>query len=124
MSRLDRVSNLLKKEISSIILKEVSDPRISFISITDVSVTHDLKFAKVFVSVFGDEETKTKAFDGLKSAVGFIQKKLGPRMDMKSVPHISFVRDDSIERGDRIFNILSKLNKKGISDKKSSKYHE
>ena len=111
MTRLERVSHLLKNEISNIILKEVSDPRIGFISITDVVVTADLKYAKVFISVFGEEEKKKSAFDGLKSAVGFIQKKLGPRLEMKTVPHITFERDDSIERGDRIFGIISKLKK-------------
>lgn len=111
MTRLERISRLLKTEISGIILKEVSDPRIGFISITDVAVTADLKYAKVFISVYGDEEAKKKAFEGLKSAVGYIQKKLGPRLDMKTVPHITFERDDSIERGDRIFGIISKLKK-------------
>ena len=111
MTRLERISRLLKTEISGIILKEVSDPRIGFISITDVSVTADLKYAKVFISVYGDEEAKKNTFKGLKSAVGYIQKKLGPRLDMKTVPHITFERDDSIERGDRIFGIISRLKK-------------
>ena len=110
--RLNRISEQIKKEISSIIMNEIKDPRISEMSsVIHVKVTPDLKFAKVYVSVFGNEEEKLNSLNGLKSASGFIRKKLGEYMKLRTLPEIHFEIDESIEYGARINQILKEIQK-------------
>ncbi|MFH1683335.1 MAG: 30S ribosome-binding factor RbfA [Candidatus Margulisiibacteriota bacterium] len=109
MSRVDRVAELIKKEISKIIREDVSDPRIGFVSITDVDVSPDLENAKIMVSILANEEKKKESMQGLHSATSFIRGKLGHLLDLRAVPEIKFVRDDSLERGSRVLGIISKL---------------
>ena len=112
IQRLNRISEQIKKEISSIIMSEIKDPRISEMSsVIHVKVTPDLKYAKVYVSVFGNEEEKIKSLNGLKSASGFIRKKLGERMKLRILPEIHFEIDESIEHGARINQILKEIKK-------------
>jgi ribosome-binding factor A len=73
----------------------------------------DLKYAKIFVSILGDETEKLKTLDGLKSAKSFIRGELGRVLELRLVPELNFVRDESIERGDRILGLLSKLKNQG-----------
>lgn len=109
MTRADRLAELIKEEISDIIRRRVSDPRIGFVSITDVALSPDLKEAKVYISVFGDENKKKEAMDGLGSATGFIRSELAHILKIRTMPHIRFIRDDSIERGSKVLEIISKL---------------
>lgn len=111
MSRSDRVAELIKKEISDILRKEVSDPRIGFVSITEVEIGADLGLAKIFVSVMGSEKEKKDAMKGLISATKHIRFKLGPRLGLKSVPEIIFKADSSFERGNRVLQIISQISK-------------
>lgn len=111
MTRAERFSALIKEDVSDILKREVSDPRIDFVSITDVTLSPDLKDAKIFVSIFGDQEKKEQAMQGLSSATGFIRSKLAQLLETRSAPVIHFVRDDSIERGSRVLSLLSQLNK-------------
>ena len=111
MSRADRVAELIRTEISDILKKEVSDPRIGFVSITEVEIGADLQLAKVYVSILGDEKQKKDTMKGLLSATKHIRYKLGPRLDLKTVPEIIFKLDDSIEKGSRIFEIINHLKK-------------
>ncbi len=93
-------------------MSEIKDPRISEMSsVIHVKVTPDLKYAKVYVSVFGNEEEKIKSLNGLKSASGFIRKKLGERMKLRILPEIHFEIDESIEHGARINQILKEIKK-------------
>lgn len=110
MSRNIRLAGLLKREVINIIRNEVSDPRIGFISITDVSVSPDLKNAKIFVSIMGNEEQKQAGMDGLTSATSFIRGKLAGILEIRSVPQITFSLDDSIERGSKVLSLIAKLN--------------
>ncbi len=112
MSRLDRVSALILKEVGNIIQTKVSDPRIGFASLTGVEISPDLKYAKIFVSVLGTKNEKIKSLKGLKSAAGFIQSLLNHRLQMRYVPEIRFFLDPSLERGDRILNILNQMQSK------------
>ncbi len=108
--RLNRISEQMKKEISSIIMNEIKDPRIAeMCSVVHVKVTPDLKFAKVYVSIFGNDEEKVNSLNGLKSAGGFIRKKLGEYMKLRCLPEIHFEIDDSIEYGARINEILKQI---------------
>ena len=97
--RVRRVSELLKQEISQIIRREVKDPRIGFVSITDVEVSGDLRHAKVFISVYGSDQEKDETMDGLKDAQGYIRRLVGERITTYHTPEIIFRYDDSIEHG-------------------------
>ena len=107
--RADRVKELLRQEISQLIQEEIKDPRIGFATVTDVELSQDLRHAKVFVSVYGDEEARKETLKGLQSAGGFIRNEIGKRIRMKHVPEILFRFDQSIERGARISKLLHEI---------------
>lgn len=104
--RSEKVEQSIKEELSQIIQREVRDPRIGFVSITDVEVSVDLRHARVFVSVLGDAEAKAATMDGLRSALGYIRRALGSRLQMRYTPDITFKLDESIERGARVNKLL------------------
>ncbi|MFN2364707.1 MAG: 30S ribosome-binding factor RbfA [Halarsenatibacteraceae bacterium] len=108
-NRKRRLSELLKEEISDIILKEVKDPRIGFVSVNDVELTGDLRQAKVFVSVIGDQTERDDTMDGLKKATGFIRKLVGERITVYHTPELEFKYDDSIEHGIHISNLIKEV---------------
>ncbi len=108
-NRIDRISEEVKRELSMII-HEMKDPRLSgMVSVVGVRVTKDLKFAKAFISVMGDEQEKKNVLDALKSAAGFIRKEVGHRINLRATPEFSFVIDDSIEYGAHINEVLKNL---------------
>ena len=110
--RLNRISEQMKKEISTIIMNDIKDPRVNEIcSVVYVKVTPDLKYAKVYVSIFGNDKEKEDSIEGLKSASGFIRKKLGEHMKLRSLPEIHFEIDESIEQGAKINRILNQIKK-------------
>lgn len=116
--RNNRLSGEMKKVISEIIRNEVKDPRISeLLSVTDVYVTEDLKFAKVFISVYGDYEPTLVA---LRSAKGFIRKEVGKRIKLRLTPELIFEKDDSIEKGIYMASLINKV----IEDEESRKTEE
>lgn len=121
MSRAERVGELLKEEISRILLKKVSDPRIGFSSVTNVDVSPDLKSAKVFVSVYGTEKDKKETMRGLQSAKGFIQGEAGRALELRHTPALSFILDTSIEKGSRVLVIMSKLEREAAESRQLSK---
>ncbi len=103
--RSERIREEFKREISDI-LRKMKDPRIGFVSVTDVELSRDLRHAKVFVSIFGDEAEKENTLAALLHAQGFIRSELGRRIRLRHTPEITFRLDDSIERGDRINRLL------------------
>jgi ribosome-binding factor A len=107
--RLARLRELLRTEISAIVQKEMKDPRIGFVSVTDVEVSPDLRHAKVFVSILGDEAAKAKTMAGLANAQGFIRTELGSRIRLRRVPELLFRLDESIERGARVQRLLRRV---------------
>lgn len=108
--RTQKVNDLLRQEISDLLLRHVNDPRLNaFLSITEVEVSADLKHAQVFVSIMGDSETKADVLRGLRSASGFLRRELAHRLTMRFVPELAFHQDDSIERGSRVLEILQHL---------------
>jgi ribosome-binding factor A len=109
--RQEKVEELLKIEISDIIQRELKDPRAGFITITDVEISPDLRHARVFFSVLGDEAAQQASMKALKSAAGFIRRELGRRVRMRVTPEVEFRVDESIERGARIFEILQQIKK-------------
>lgn len=112
MDRTIRISEEIKKELSSIIQKELKDPRVSkLISVVDVNVTKDLKYAKVYVSILGNDEEKESAMKGLKSAAGYIRKEIGKRIQIRTTPEILFELDTSIEYGAYINKLINETQK-------------
>lgn len=109
--RANRVAEQMKKEIGDIISRKIKDPRIGFVTITDVEVTGDLQQAKVYVSVLGDEKEKQETLIGLSKAVGFIRSEIGRRIRLRKTPEIIFEFDEAQAYGQRIETILKDLDK-------------
>lgn len=100
----------VQRELSDIIRGEIKDPRISEVtSIISVDVTPDLKLCKVYISVLGDEQGRKKTMEGLKSAEGFIRKKLAAGLNLRNTPELIFVVDDSIEYGVRMTKLIDDI---------------
>ena len=108
MDRTNRISEEMKKEVSSIIQNGLKDPRIpKMVSVTSADVTRDLRYAKIYISVLGSEEEKKNAIEGLKSAAGFIRREVGHRMQLRYTPEMLFELDNSIERGVYISKLIN-----------------
>src|SRR5688500_17599351 len=112
--RKERLEELLRREISDIIRREVKDPRIGFLTVTDAEVTRDLSFAKVFVSVMGTPEEQQAALKGLNSATRFIRGEFGQRIKLRQVPEIQFRFDPSIQQGARIHELLQQIEREEV----------
>jgi ribosome-binding factor A len=108
--RIERVSSLMRHEISQLLQREVKDPRISqFVSVNEVSLSPDLKYAKVFVSCMGSQEERQAMLSGLEAAANFLRKQLTKRLRLRRIPELSFEWDDSIERGDHLLRLMDKI---------------
>ena len=108
--RIERVNSLIRQEISDLLQRQVKDPRLGdFIAVTEVVTSPDLKFAKVFVSRIGNEEEKQEVLSALASASGFFRRELAKRLKMRYTPELSFQWDDSIERGNRISQLIDEV---------------
>lgn len=104
-----RVGEEIKREVSSIIATEVKDPRLGMLSITDVDVSRDLSFAKVYFSMLGAEEEREKTLEGLNRAKGFIRTELAKRLRVRHTPEITFHFDPSLEQGAKMDALLKTL---------------
>ncbi|MFX3624663.1 MAG: 30S ribosome-binding factor RbfA [Ectobacillus sp.] len=109
--RANRVGEQMKKELGDIIGRKIKDPRIGFVTVTDVQVSGDLQLAKVYISVLGDEEQRQNTLKGLAKAKGFIRSEIGQRIRLRKTPEITFEFDESIDYGNRIETLLHELNK-------------
>ncbi len=107
--RLERVNQLLKEEISMLLQRELKDPRLGFVTVTEVDVTTDLKHAKVYVSVLGSEEQWASSFQALQSARGFVWNWLRRHLDLRATPEIAFRPDRSMEHAAHIQSLLAEL---------------
>ncbi|MDP4162101.1 MAG: 30S ribosome-binding factor RbfA [Bacillota bacterium] len=107
--RANRVGEQMKKELSDIIGRKIKDPRIGFVTVTDVQVTGDLQQAKVYISVLGGEEQRENTLKGLAKAKGFIRTEIGNRIRLRKTPEIVFEFDESIDYGNRINSILHQI---------------
>ena len=104
--RIEKLQELIKQEMSKMLLKELKDPRIGFVTVTDVEMTGDLREAKIYVSVMGGEEQVKSSLEGLNSALGFIRREIGHRIRLRFTPEISFALDTSLDYGDHIQKLL------------------
>ena len=113
--KIDRIASNLVKEISYILMTEVKDPNVKFVTVTDCKVTNDLSYAKVYVTMLNNE-FKEETMNALKSASGFIRHELMDRVEIRHIPELEFVYDESIEYGKKIENIIEKINEKEQKD--------
>ncbi|MBM2825001.1 MAG: ribosome-binding factor [Dehalococcoidales bacterium] len=109
--RIERVNSLIRQEISELLQRQVKDPRLgNFIAVTEVCTSPDMKFTQVFVSHIGSEEEKKETLKALGAAAGFFRRELSQRLKLRYIPEISFHWDDSIERGERILQLIDGIN--------------
>lgn len=108
--RIERVSGLIRDEISELLQRQVKDPRLSsLIAVTEVRVSHDMRYAKVYVSALSSEEERRETLDGLSAASGYLRSQLVKRLRLRRVPELSFHWDDSIEHGAHILQLIDEV---------------
>ncbi|HET7875559.1 MAG TPA: 30S ribosome-binding factor RbfA [Methylomirabilota bacterium] len=107
--RLGRVNQLIKEEISMLLQRQLKDPRLGFVSVTEVDVSPDLRLAKVYCSVLGSDEQWTRSFTALESARGFVRNWLRRHLDLRVTPEILFRPDRSMEHAAHIQALLAEL---------------
>jgi len=108
--RVGRIEEQLRMELSEIIEREIADPRIGLATVTAVKVSPDLRHARVFVSVLGDQEQRKKTMQGLNSAAGYARRSLSQRLHhLRRIPELTFAYDESIETGGRIEQLLDQI---------------
>lgn len=109
--RADRVSELLREEISQIITQQVKDPLIGFVTVTNIKLTDDLKLARVYVSTLGKKDDREKSLLGLGRATSFIRSELGHKTNLKYVPELKFYYDETFDYAQNIESLLNEINK-------------
>ena len=108
--RIERLNNLIRREISELLQRHVKDPRLdTFIAVTGVSTSADLRHAKVFVSYLSSQEDKQKTLNALTAAAPFFRRELAKHLRLRHIPELSFYWDDSIEQGDRLLRLIDQV---------------
>jgi ribosome-binding factor A len=108
--RLERLNGLFRQELSDLLLRQLKDPRLAqFVSITRVNISPDLSHARVFVSVMGSEEEKASTLEGLTAAANYLRRELNNRISLRRMPELSFRRDDSLEQGAHVLDLLKQI---------------
>ncbi len=112
---IERVNNLIRREISELLQRQVKDPRLgAFVAVTEVSTSADLKHAKVFVSCISSQKEKQETLSALTAASGFFRKELAKHLRLRRIPELSFYWDDSIERGDRLQRLIDQVSSQDL----------
>ena len=107
-ARLRRVDEAVRQVLSDAVATDLKDPRVGFVTVTGVKTSPDLRHARVYVSVLGDEAAREASLDGLRSAHGFLQRRVAGELRMKHTPTLDFVYDDSVERGIRLSELIDR----------------
>jgi ribosome-binding factor A len=107
--RTDRIDQLLRQEIGDILARDIQDPRIGFVTITDVETAPDLSTARVWVSVIGQPEERAQTLRALQRAMPFVRHELGGRVRLRRIPELHLRADDTAERGTRVLQLLAEL---------------
>ncbi|WP_267383358.1 30S ribosome-binding factor RbfA [Cyanobacterium sp. uoEpiScrs1] len=109
--RVSRVSSLIKREVSQMLLHDIKDDRVGMgmVSVTSVDVSGDLQYARIFVSIYGSEHAQLETMAGLQSSVGFVRRELGQRMRLRRTPEVIFLQDLSLERGNQMVHLLDQI---------------
>jgi len=106
--RMRRVDEAMREVLSGVITTELKDPRVGFVTVTAVETSPDLRHARVFVSVLGQDAVRRRSLDGLRSAHGYLQKRVASELRLKHTPTLDFVYDDTADRGERISELLER----------------
>jgi ribosome-binding factor A len=104
--RMRRVDEAMREVLSDAITSEIKDPRVGFVTVTSVDTSPDLRHARVYVSVLGEEKVRRRSMAGLSSAHGYLQKRVSSELRLKHTPTLEFLYDDSTDRGMRIQELL------------------
>jgi ribosome-binding factor A len=104
--RMRRVNEAVKEVLSTHIAGDLRDPRVGFVTVTSVETSPDLRSARVYVSVLGDEDERARSLDGLAASHGYLQSRVAAELRLKRTPVLEFVYDDSIDTGMRISGLL------------------
>lgn len=115
-TRQQKVSKLLREELSLVIRRDINDPRLGFISITDVEMTPDFHTAHIYISAYGTEEEQSNSMQVLDRAAGFLRGAIGRSLDMRYTPELRFHLDTSLARGARVFELLNTIEKPATED--------
>jgi ribosome-binding factor A len=107
--RIRRVDEAVRAVLGDAISKDLQDPRVGFVTVTQVKTSPDLRHARVFVSVLGDEQARADSLEGLRSAHGYLQSRVAAELRLKHTPTLTFEYDDSVDRGMRISALLESL---------------
>ncbi len=110
--RADRVADLIKAELSDILLRQIRDPRIGLLTITDVKMSDDLRSAKIYLVQMGKDKLDAELQAGLEKAKGFLKRELGKRLSLRYMPDVFFFYDKSFEYGSRIDRLLMEIHEK------------
>ncbi|AVP36926.1 30S ribosome-binding factor RbfA [Staphylococcus felis] len=110
--RAERVGEQMKQELMDIINNKLKDPRVGFLTITEVQPTNDLSLAKVYFTVLGNDKERENTFKGLEKATGFLKTEIAQRMRLRIVPDLQFEYDESIDYGNRIERLIQDLHRK------------
>ena len=106
VGRMRRVDEAVRAVLSDAIAKDLQDPRVGFVTVTAVKTSPDLRHARVYVSVLGDEQVRAETLEGLRSAHGFLQGRVASELSLKHTPTVTFEYDESIDRGMRITRLI------------------
>ena len=109
--RVRKIQEFIKQEVSNMLLHDLKDPRIGFVTVTGVEVTGDLREARIFVSLFGSDEEKAASLEARNKGKGFVRRELGQRLKIYYTPEISFAEDTSLDYGMHIDGLLKKIHK-------------
>ncbi len=113
-ARTDRIDQLLRQEIGSILSKDVQDPRIGFVTVTDVETAPDLSVARVWVSVIGQPAEREQTMKALQHALPYVRHELGSRIRLRRIPELQLRGDDTVQRGTRVLQLLAELEAGGV----------
>ena len=108
-SRSERIGTVIQQVVSQVLLREISDPRLSMVTISAVEMSEDLRFANIYFTALGGEKSLNAAEKGFQSAMGFIRKSLSKELDLRFTPQLRFYPDASFDYGDKIERILKSL---------------
>ncbi len=106
VERMRRVDEAVREVLSDVLTHELKDPRVGFVTVTDVKTSPDLSHARVYVSVLGDAEAVSASLEGLRSAQGFLQGRIGGELRLKHTPTLTFFHDDTAERAQRLERLM------------------
>jgi len=114
--RVARVAEMVKREVSHMLLQEIKDDRVGagMVSVTEVVISGDLQHAKIFVSIYGTDEARAETMEGLAAATGYIRREIGQRLSLRRTPEVVFHEDRSFERSVSILSLLNQLSQERV----------